>query len=276
MDIPRFTKKIRIGAASVIGPLHVRESLPNQDSFSYFQSDRLIALAVADGLGSAPNSAEGASYATHNAVHKLMTYLHGYGKPNPMIRDISTLKEWIIWPWQMTFRAAMQGYDTTLLFVGASPQVCVIGQIGDGLIMYRHADPASTYTAFQSTGKEFLNRPGATLAQKDAGHLMRVEEYRVTTRQDFCSFLLMTDGIADDLKDPMAYSETLTESLLRNSSEHWNALLDHHLTQWATVGHYDDKTIVVAMLGDFLAEQGDQNAEQTPLTSALDGAITAK
>ncbi len=246
MKVHRLKNYFNIGAASVRGPHHIKNELPNQDSYAYFDSDQLIAIAVADGLGSASRSDEGSSFATYNAVYALITYLYSYGNPTSRIPNIRILKEHIIAPWQKRFRQGIADFDTTLLFIGLSLKICVMGQIGDGLIVYRRSDSSGTFNIFHKPEKEYLNNPDSSLAQPNALECLRVQEYPVTSEDNYSAFLLMTDGIADDLMDPLLYSKDLIKGLISNETDHWNAMLNKHLIEWPTPGHYDDKTLVVA------------------------------
>lgn len=54
--------------ASVAGPSHVRRGAPCQDAFRVHQDDGVLVIAVADGLGSAGRSHDGAAAATDAAV----------------------------------------------------------------------------------------------------------------------------------------------------------------------------------------------------------------
>jgi len=245
MHVVRFRKRPKVAFASVIGPSHLKSGLPNQDSYACYHSDEFLAMAVADGLGSAPHSEIGASFATHLAVQHLSAYLYNYGKPDAKIKDATTLRRRILDAWTNRFQPNQNKYDTTLLFVGWRPDVCIIGQIGDGLILYRRI-PEGEFAAFQEPTKQYLNDLGCSMARSDAIGLLQVKEYEISTLEDYDSFVLMTDGVADDLIDAPRYSNELLGGLCEPPTECWNDKLNKHLAEWPTPGHYDDKTLLVA------------------------------
>ena len=248
-----------------MGPSHQKEALPNQDSFAYFHSDHLIAIAVADGLGSARHSSEGSCYATQLAVHLLISYLHHHESSWRDISDTRMLKQQIVAKWQREFRHSMAEYDTTLLFLGLTPAVCVMGQLGDGLILYKNSNQPVSNHIFKVPQKEFLNKPDASLAQPDAGEYFCVEEYPVNPNNDYSAFLLITDGIADDLTDPIVYFDDLLKRASCLWPGHWNTELNKHLTEWPTPGHYDDKTLVLLRLGDEESKKSQEHGEASGL-----------
>jgi hypothetical protein len=250
MEHRRFKKSIVIGAGSVRGPLHERNQLPNQDSFAYFHSEQIVAIAVADGLGSAIHSEEGSGYATHLAVQLLITYLYHHESASPHIPNIQSLRQNIIDRWQKQFGQTRADYDTTLLFIGLTPTLCVMGQIGDGLILYRYSDPLRACGVFQQAQKEYLNKPESSLAQPDALEYLRVQEYSMSPENDYSAILLMTDGVADDLSDHDLYSKELIRMLSEVPAHRWNSILNEHLTEWPTPGHYDDKTLALLTFED--------------------------
>jgi hypothetical protein len=63
--------------------------------------------------------------------------------------------------------------------------------------------------------------------------------------------LLLTDGIADDLADANTYACDIVRALADSAYGPGATMLDEHLKNWPTPGHYDDKTLVVVNLGDF-------------------------
>lgn len=262
MEICRFSSSFDIGVASVIGPQHEKNNLPNQDAYACFKSDQLVAFAVADGLGSAKFSEQGSGYATHLAVIRLINYLYWRENDARNISDVQHLKKIIVSDWKNKFNNSMSDYDTTLLFVGLTPKFCVIGQIGDGLILYQNSKSSDQYVKFSPTQKDYLNTPGATLAQPDALEKFQVEEYLVTPGNSYNAFLLTTDGVADDLSDAEKYFNDLKRELLQYSPKQWTARLREHLTNWQTPGHYDDKTLIIAISENQSEVNDIQNSEQ--------------
>jgi serine/threonine protein phosphatase PrpC len=269
----RIKLEFRIGTASAMGPLHIKEGTANQDSYAFFRSRQIIAVAVADGLGSAPHSDEGSNYAVHVAVGQLMHYLYSYGKSKSKIPNITVLRERIIQSWQHEFEPPAE-YDTTLLFVGISPKVCVIGQIGDGLILYKRAKSPERFDVFLEPPKEYLNQPESSLAQPTAREFLHIKEWCLSSTDMFSSFLLMTDGIADDLHDAALYANDILKKLETEPNREWNAILDKHLGDWPTPGHYDDKTLVVMKQesGTAIQTTPDFNTtDSTLIPSSTDG-----
>lgn len=261
MGISRFSSSIYIAKATVIGPHHEKNNLPNQDACDVYNSEGLVALAVADGLGSAKFSEQGSKEAVKIALSNLKEYLCCQGDKTDKIQNIHHLKEITVSSWKNKFGSAVADYDTTLLFVGLTPNKCVMGQIGDGLILYqasRHSDQCTTFSASQ---RDYLNTPDATLAQPNALEKFQIVEYDVTPEEEYNNFLLMTDGVADDLSDTERYFNDLKRELLQHSPQQWEDRLRQHLTNWQTPGHYDDKTLIIAISKNQTEMSHTQNAE---------------
>lgn len=261
MEIRRFSSSFDIGVASVIGPGHEKNNLPNQDAYACFKSDQLIAFAVADGLGSAKFSEQGSSFAVHLAVFRLIDYLFNRANNPPNISNAQQLRDSIVKSWQAKFGKDKANYDTTLLFVGLTPEVCVVGQIGDGLILYQSSKSSNQYVKFSDSQKDYLNTPDATLAHPQALEKFQIEEYAVTSENEYNAFLLATDGVADDLSDAGRYFYDLKRELLQHSPKQWTSRIREHLTNWKTPGHYDDKTLLIAIGENQLGTSETQNSE---------------
>ena len=66
-----------IVGASAVGASHTRRALPCQDAFRVREKDGAFAIAVADGLGSAPHSQAGAVVATEAAATRALRFAAG-------------------------------------------------------------------------------------------------------------------------------------------------------------------------------------------------------
>lgn len=262
-----FNMPVCSGVASVTGNGHKKGELPNQDAYSIFVSHNVVAVAVADGLGSKKASHEGARWAAYLGVQYTTDYL--LTQPSsPVDRGLNQLKFSILQSWRARFGESYSDYDTTLAFVAFTPTRCIRGQLGDGLILSLCND-GSTPQAFIEPEKEFQNIT-SSLSYRNALNCFRLEETVAPIQDEIGAFFLMTDGIADDIEDRQVFSESLLR-LLADSDQHWNVALETPLLKWPTPGHQDDKTLAVIALNHprnlLCTEQQSRPAEKQIITS---------
>ena len=130
----------QIIGASVQGSSHVRSGLPCQDAHRYQIVDNCVIAVVADGLGSASQSDEGARLAVSKALTVLEQVL--------VVHQPNTTEDWL----QILSRAFAQArqnleqateisglplreYGTTLIVAVLTPTWLAIGHIGDGAVV---------------------------------------------------------------------------------------------------------------------------------------------
>jgi serine/threonine protein phosphatase PrpC len=249
-----FNKPLVYGAATVRGPGHVRAGRPNDDAFAVFEARGFFFAAVADGVSSARSSTDGARLAvavafdtaTTKLFHSDVLSLH----LDDAMDDCTNIGKEIVRTWRNNWEQANvdpRDYDATLLFAALTPKRSLFGQIGDGLIA-RCRGGAIDFVA--KPNKEFSNRPNSTLASRTADKDFHVVEVLGPPETQIDSFLLMTDGVSDDLSDPAAFSQYFVNFLNNTPRPWWNIGIERHLSEWPTKSHYDDKTLIVACFAD--------------------------
>lgn len=241
----RFSRSISITVGRSIGPEHVREGSPNQDAFGYFHSDRLIAVAVADGLGSAAHSDEGSEAAVQIAIRRIVDFL-SCREPRPEFS--AQLRSAIVDEWRSRFEGRCREYATTLLFFGCKPSCYLIGKIGDGMLSVRYRRPSKEPLSFNDTERAFLTETYSLVSDSiEAKFLIEVVNCRPEV--DLESVALASDGVSDDLNDPNRYVSDVLARLHERKRTARNAFVDNHLAEWPTEAHYDDKTLLLLTFG---------------------------
>ncbi len=219
------------------GPLHARRGVPNQDAFLCRTFKNGGVAAVADGLGSQCQSHIGAQAACACVAEavKLWSRFRSCGRDQliPLICSLWDIR---------TYPLEAEQCGSTCLFAAAlRPDRLVLGQVGDGLILY---DVNGETGVLCGKEDEFLNLTTPVYAARDP-RKWSYREFDLT--EDGFTVCLMTDGISSALVDGMegAFLQTLAEDLRgRKTNSRRNRALRQMLEAWdkPTV---DDKTIVV-------------------------------
>jgi hypothetical protein len=129
-----------VGASSR-GVSHLRSDLPCQDAYAYrVVSDDCVLAAIADGLGSAAHSEEGAKSATQSALDSLQESLSK--KSKFYFKD---WKEILLGAFKTAIEklqqkskesgVALREYGTTLIIIVIYKNQVAIGHIGDGAVV---------------------------------------------------------------------------------------------------------------------------------------------
>ncbi len=131
----------RVLGASAIGTSHFRQGTPCQDAHGTAQvSPEVLIAAVADGLGSAPNSAEGARLAITESLRLVVEKAATHApESDDEWRD---LFERAFLAARSSLEAAsgaqnlpVESFDTTLILAVAMPSRIVVGHVGDGAVI---------------------------------------------------------------------------------------------------------------------------------------------
>lgn len=224
--------------ASVQGPAHQLDGLPNQDALSVGGLGKGWCVAVADGLGSRPLSHVGAQKAVQ------LVRLHAR-QQRDVLPDHSNLVFDLAFglslraAWLAHFVGQYRAYETTCLWAQVDQHGRgFAGQVGDGLVLLRSR---GVFTVLTPQREGFGNQT-ATLAQADPD-LWRSRPIELVAAGD--GVLLMTDGIADDLipEQLEAFFEVIYQRQLSRSRRRMRLWLTRELQNWSTPRHADDKTI---------------------------------
>ncbi|MBY6093953.1 PP2C family serine/threonine-protein phosphatase [Ferrimonas balearica] len=233
---------VQIFGASVKGPAHILDNLPNQDALLLRRLGKLGTLAVVcDGMGSRPHADIGARKAC-NAVQAAIKKLGDSGFcPKALIPEIH--RQWV----RQVQPLRTQDAVTTCLFAWVLPDGrALAAQLGDGLIYGRVNN--DTWQLSQ-TDKAFGNATtGLGIAKKLSDWRWLVFE----EASDSIEISMMTDGISDDLL-PESYSDFAAEvrkALRSKSTKNAKKWIAHQLNNWPAPLHGDDKTFAAIYLGN--------------------------
>jgi serine/threonine protein phosphatase PrpC len=244
-----FEVPINVAVASVKGSSHQQTGSPNQDAFAYHVSKDLFVVAVADGLGSKPHSDTGARRAASLAVMLVAEYLIADRSSLLQLSRLETLKLRLLNTWRVSLGDQHEAYASTLLFVACTPTRCIIGQLGDGLILVVPKDNVMGTMPFHKTEADFSNFTDS-LSDTRAAYRFKIREIESPTEDMFTGFLLMTDGVSGDMKDCGAFTSGILSRLDQEGRKHWSATLESLLAAWPVPANGDDKTLLLVTFGN--------------------------
>ncbi|MBX9756543.1 MAG: protein phosphatase 2C domain-containing protein [Pseudomonadaceae bacterium] len=221
--------RLLAGGASVRGPAHQLDGLPNQDALCVSGLAGGWCIAVADGLGSRPLSHLGSRKAVQSfrqLARQQRDILHGSVALS--LRDA----------WLAHFGDCYRPHETTCLWARVNGQgQGVAGQVGDGLLLIRSQGVFKIVT----DQRQGFGNQTTTLAQAAVSSCsINFELYKPGD-----GVLLMTDGISDDLipEHLEPFFEAIYQRQLRGSKRRMRQWLTKELHGWSTPRHGDDKTI---------------------------------
>ncbi|SNY58500.1 Serine/threonine protein phosphatase PrpC [Arsukibacterium tuosuense] len=216
--------------ASVIGPAHLQDNLPNQDAFNVCGVHGGVFAAVADGLGSRALSHIGSCKAVklaRDAVKQLQT-----AAPEKLMTCLKA-------QWLVACGSDFRDFDTTCLWAHVSDSgVLRLAQVGDGLVMVKSA---GIFRVLTPTRDGFAN-------QTDTLGCAKPERWtcsQIQLSQPGDGVLLLTDGISDDLIPEQLgqFFDAIYHRTSRLSKRAMRRWLEQELAQWSTPLHGDDKSL---------------------------------
>ena len=227
--------------ASVIGPKHIRDGLPNQDFWNYeskpeYESDMVV---VCDGMGSKTHSDIGSRKACE-AVKETFEDILING-------ELVTLKiqEMVQEKWLSLIEPNIPDEcRTTCLFVFHIMDKVLFFQIGDGFIAYINENsevvvPFRNYNEFSNISDSLSN----DISENSWKSMILPSE-------NIKGLILCTDGVGDD------FVGTKLDSFFKDSFEFYKSLprvqafdeIKQMLENWPVPMHCDDKTIAYMYL----------------------------
>lgn len=273
----------RVLAASVRGPTHRRDGLPNQDAMGWWGPDgrgRVVA-AVADGHGSPKSfrSQVGAQLAVAVGVSVgRMLVTPGTEKLGPRPSDFAAMAADIVGRWTaavdshletVPFRDAelagveehegrpareavtldpVLAYGATLLLTVVLEPVAIFLQLGDGDMLA--VAPSGHTTRPMPVDSRLFGNETTSLCMREAEH-----QFRCCTRSlangEVALLLLATDGLGNAYPDEAALAQVgadLLERISEDGSDTVSGELEPYLTEAANHSG-DDTTLVVVWLG---------------------------
>lgn len=230
----RRTGAVAFGS-SVAGPAHEAAGVPNQDAWISSTAAGWRVVAVADGMGSRPNAAEGSRAACTAAVEAVRAWRRTPAAP----LDVLVALVHLLWRARVAPREPST-CATTCLFAALGPDGSgAAAQLGDGLVLVR--DEEGLRALRDRPPGDFVNETDALgITKQTSAWTTRV--FAPGAR----SIVLCTDGVADDLL-PDKHDEFV--SWATNHAERparaRGTELRAALRAWPTPAHTDDKTLAV-------------------------------
>lgn len=222
--------------ASVIGPLHVKAGIPNQDSWMARRYKWGNVVVVSDGLGSKAHSDHGSKAACLAVFEAAKSYRN---TPDANIVDILRLihANWLvkIAPYSSTDCSA------TCLFTIQIEGIITLGRLGDGMIAALGKTGENHLILSDNKQDSFSNYTNS-LQQE-----FKPDQWETATIESAAcnAVVLCTDGISDDLlpEKQMVFAQELYSTYADLESEERKRDLKRWLNEWPVPGHSDDKTI---------------------------------
>ncbi|PID27391.1 MAG: hypothetical protein CR982_05455 [Candidatus Cloacimonadota bacterium] len=227
--------------ASIKGPSHILNNLPNQDSFIISKSYKGVVAVVADGLGSKRHSEKGSKQACI-AVLKAIKCLEKISKKNKhtKILDIFPL---IHKYWEKPLkRYGVKNCASTCLFTYITTKHILTARLGDGMI-YLLGKQGNKDIVISDDKEESFSNTTISLASNNAFSRWDIKILRTNQTE---SIILCSDGISNDIKENAwtNFVKELRKKSLKNSRKKNIKNIKEVLLQWPVKGHSDDKTIV--------------------------------
>ncbi|GHF02047.1 PP2C family serine/threonine-protein phosphatase [Thalassotalea profundi] len=225
---------IRQLSVSVIGPGHLLNGQPNQDSVLVKRVPSGWLAVVCDGMGSKPHADVGSSQACRSTFDVIKAVDFSI-ESKALIKRV--YQKWLNSLGDIKARDAV----TTCLIAWLSDSGELrTFQLGDGLIL----------TSQQTTEKLDTNDFGNFTT--GLGKSKQFSDWQVTQQQLTVGdvIALMTDGISEDLHQGMEldFVNSIVESTKGKSIRQAKAWLKNEFRNWGTPNHTDDKTLALLVL----------------------------
>jgi hypothetical protein len=185
---------ITVGA-SVPGTRHIRAGIPCQDAYGYrlIHNDLVIA-SVADGLGSAPRSADGSKVAVKAALESLQAsiihqQLPGFAAWTQIMKHAFANARSALEETARIHSVTLREYATTLIVVAVTQSWIVTGHIGDGSVVVFNQEKTILNVSPPERG-EYLNET-IPLTAPQALASVRYTTYATSIE----AVALLTDGL---------------------------------------------------------------------------------
>ena len=210
----------KIIAQTQIGPYHIKNNIPNQDSFAFkiYKSLDLVVGAVSDGMGSRKYSHIGSKELTKLVVKQARLF---YSKKR---FEKKLLKQWLL-----NIRPYKQNETlSTLMCVIIKNNKIYIAKVGDGTIVI-----LGKKDKILDDDKYFANLTTAFSLEK-----LQWWEFE---KNEVDTIFLATDGISDDIDNKFKFVKDFTNYFFKYNR---NKELKNILKNWPVKGHSDDKTLM--------------------------------
>ncbi len=222
---------------TIIGPLHVKAGIPNQDSWMARQYKWGNIVVVSDGLGSKAHSDHGSKAACLAVFDAAKIFQKN---PDANIVDILRLihANWLV----KIAPYSSSDCSATCLFAIQIEGVITLGRLGDGMIAALGETDGNHLILSDNKQDSFSNYTNSL--QKDfRPELWETARVESTTCN---AVVLCTDGISDDLlpEKQINFAQELYSTYTNLKQKERRKDIKRWLNEWPVPGHSDDKTIV--------------------------------
>jgi len=226
--------------ASVRGPGHITEGLPNQDAWMSFHRAWGDGIVVSDGVGSKPFSNFGSAAACLAVgCAALACRIKAEIAQAKIGRDFLFERIQHYWLSNISPLEPRDCSATCLFAFRFGDGLIHLGMLGDGLVAVLKSD-SSIVSLTEVKGHSFSNITTA-LSPNVSPNEWR---YFSLPEEDCIALLLCTDGVADDLEDVDGFVSGFIEAHYTIAQISANRRIREMLVKWPTPMHSDDKTIV--------------------------------
>lgn len=240
--MPGIKKLSKVVGYSQIGPSHIINKIPNQDSYLCRKTKNYSLIVVSDGLGSKSFSHIG-SKAACSAVLKA-TEVFVKNKTTTSIKDFFEMIS-IYWKNDLNNHKPEE-CSATCLFALATKNKVFIGRLGDGMICAIGKDSDKDKIFSDSKNGSFSNE---TYSLTNS-YLLNLWEFESLAIEEYTSILISTDGISTDLLpgSEIEFSKDLINSIHNKIYFSKRKILSKLMKNWPVPKHSDDKTIAIMEL----------------------------
>ncbi|WP_251628377.1 PP2C family serine/threonine-protein phosphatase [Niallia sp. MER TA 168] len=238
MDHTMVQMKVIYAGASVRGPQHVRNNLPNQDAIRIQSFSFGTVMVVADGVGSRKLSDIGSKMVTKAVVEGVKIWKKQQGASSThLLRLIHALFELYVHPYERDECA------TTCLFaVLLTDGRLILAQVGDGAILLRYQDELMMLAEKED---DFVN---ITTPITRVRTLSDWSVKEIAIGADEFTLFLGTDGVSEDLVPEKCsdYIDYLCSEISRATKQKKrNRIIRTKLLNWPNKYNGDDKSLII-------------------------------
>ena len=222
--------------ATVTGPLHIKNNIPNQDCWMARHYKWGNVVVVSDGLGSKKHSDRGSKAACYSVFEAAKQYQNN---PEANIVDILRLIQayWLI----KIAPFAPEECLATCLFALQTEESIILGRLGDGMIVAFGETEENALILCDNKQDAFSNLTNS-LQQE-----FRPCQWKFETLETalYHAIILCTDGISDDLlpEKRLLFAQELYATYIDIEAKKRKRDIQHWLKAWPVSGHSDDKTL---------------------------------
>jgi len=227
---------------SEIGPSHVINKLPNQDSWAYKQYIWGEVIVISDGIGSHKHSDIGSKMVCESVIEATKIFVSNTINFNTeKIEDYFRLIH-AIWMVKLQGCSPNVSSATCLLSVRYKDEI-LISQLGDGLII---ATSDVNSKVLNDIKDDSFSNITSSMTTK---YSFKEWKYEVIDANKYNAIILTTDGISDDLVkgSEEKFANSIYKTYQKCDPRKRYFEVKHWLKNWPTPKHTDDKTIACLM-----------------------------